>query len=284
MKRNSLSLQMRWLKMLIVSVVLFFVGACIGIALSFPTGILEQRLINSIEQQSQVAISQGSFSFGFVNLTAKDVVIDGQPDKNIPPLRIDKAKISPLWGSLLSDNRGFHVDSQLMSGTLVADVFENGQVTATAKGLIIEIPIRNGWNLNLTGQIEQADFDSLIPLREDSQSALNLILNNVSVREEGKDDAMLTLGHIELKTKGKGQAFRITELTAKDGDFNLEGRGNLRLGSSPRNSTVSLRVTIKPTASADSGLVELLKLAAKEKADGEFEVRVSGNLASPSIH
>ena len=284
MKRFSLSFRLRWLKIFFASLVLFIIGAGIGVAVSFPSGILEQRLLTLIEQQGQISISEGTFGFGFINLTARNVLVDGKPDKNIPPIRIERAKLSPLWGSLFSDNPGVHLDSRLMSGAVVADLFENGQVIANAQHLMLDFPIQNGWSLTLTGLLENADLDSAMPLTNASQSELNLTLNKVSLREEGKDKAMLTLGDIALKAKGKGQAFRITELTAKNGDFELEGRGNLRLGSSPRNSTVSLRVTIKPTESADSGLVELLKLATKEKANGEFEVRISGNLANPSIH
>ena len=283
MKKISLLFPIRWLKILITSLVLFFIGLGLGIAISFPSGILQQRLVHIIEQQGQISMTEGSFGFGFINLTAKGVVIAEQPDKNIPSFRIDTAKVSPLWGSLLSENPGIHIDGSLMSGNLVADILKNGQISASAHNLLLEFPVQNGWNLTLSGQLQQADLESLIPLTNASQSELDATLKNVSLREEGKEKAMLNLGNIDFKAKGRGQAFRITQLSAQGGDFEVTGRGNLRLGTTPRNSTASLRVTIKPTGSADPGMVELLKLAAKETPNGEFQLRISGNLANPTV-
>lgn len=283
MKKIGISFQLRWLKILSFSIILFLVGLGIGISASFPAGILEKRLIHLIEQEGQVSIAEGNLGFGFVHLDGHNLLIQPQ-DGNITPLRVDQATVSPLWGTLFSNNPGVHVDAQLFAGNLNADLFKDGHIKATAKNLMLEFPLQNGWSLNLTGQLVSADLESLIPLSKASESHLNLVLNQVSLREEGKEKNMLSLGTIDLEAKGKGQAFRITKLAATDGDFEISGRGNLRLGNSPSNSTISLRVSISPTETADPGLVELLKLAAKEKGNGQYELRVSGNLSHPSVH
>ncbi len=283
MNKLSLLFKFHWLKTLLLSLIIFTLGLSIGIVLSLPSEMLEQRLIRFVEQQGQISITEGSFALGVISLTANNILIAEQPENKIPAIRIDKATITPKWGSLLSSNPTVHLNSKLMSGSLIADVAKDGQVKATAKNLLLEVPLQNGWDMIVTGQVQQADLNSLFPLSKTSRTDLNVTLNNVSLREAGKDKAMINMGEIKLQAKGKGQAFRVSQLSVQNGDFDLSGQGNIRLGSTPQKSSISMRMTLKPNPSADPGLVELLKLAIKENSKGEFPLTISGNLANPKV-
>jgi len=282
MKKISVSAQFGWLKIVILGMILFIIGTLIGIAVSFPENLLAQRLIAMVEQQGRISIDKGQIHLGFINLNGKDLQISTH-QKSFPPILIDKVTIAPLWGSLLSGNPGAQINADLLSGRLQADLFKDGLVDAAARDLHLDIPLQNGWNLTFLGQLQSATFNSVVPLTNASESQLQLVLSQASIRESGKDKDMLNLGKIDLQAAGKGRAFRITTLTAEGGDFAVSGRGNLRLGNSPATSAISLRLELRPTAEADQGLVELLKLAAKENANGLYELRISGNLASPSF-
>lgn len=282
MKKSFISVQFSWIKLVVLGMILFIIGAIIGVVLSFPDNILEQRLIAMAEQQGHVTIEKGQIHLGFINLNGNDLQIKTQQN-SIPPIQIDKVTIAPLWKTLVSGNPGMHVNASLFSGQLQADLFKDGLVDASAQDLQLDIPLQNGWNLTFLGRLQSAAISSVIPLTNASQSQLQLVLSQSSIRESGKDKDMVNLGKVDIKATGKGQAFRITTLTAEGGDFAVSGRGNLRLGNSPATSAISLRLELRPAPEADQGLVELLKLAAKENDDGLYELRISGNLASPSF-
>ncbi len=282
MKKIAISVQFGWLRIVILGLILFVLGAVVGVAVSFPNNLLEQRLIALAEQQGQISIEKGRVQLGFINLNGTNLEIRTRQDA-MPPIEVEHVTISPLWGSLFSGNPGAHVEARLFSGQLQADLFRDGLVDASARDLRLDLPLQNAWNLNFLGQVQNASFNSVVPLTNASESQLQLVLGQASIRESGKNEDMLDLGRVDIKATGKGQSFRITTLTAENGDFTVSGRGNLRLGNSPATSAISLRLDIRPAAEADQGLVELLKLAAKENAEGNYELRISGNLASPSF-
>jgi len=283
MKKLGSPIKFHWLKLFSIGLILFIFGLLIGLAVSFPSGILEKRLAREIEKQGQVAIDDGSISLGLLKVKGTGVVVRSQ--KNLwPPVEISSFDLTPLWLSLFSGNPGLHLDSRLLDGQLRADLYRNGSLQASADGLKLDFPLQNGWNMKVSGVLLAAQVEGTVPLDQTSPSRIDLTLNNVNVAENGKTTAMLKLGTITLKANGRGQNFRIDTLSATGGDFAVSGRGNLRVGSSPAKSMLSLRLEIDPQPGVDPALVELLKLAAHERSGGGYELRVSGNMARPTVN
>jgi len=263
---------------------LFLLGLLLGLALSFPSAALKNKLLTAVEANGQVRIEAGQLSLSpLLTLTGSNARIVSLTVP-APPLRIDSFRVAPEWMSLLSATPGAKLQARLLGGQLQANLHRNGACDLNADNLALDLPLLQGSGMRLTGLLLQASGQSSqLPLQKSSESELQLVFSNVQLAGLPGLSQPLQLGTISLQTSGRGLAFKITTLTAEGGDFQLSGRGSLLLGRDLPSSRINLRAEIRPTPQADPGLVSLLELAARQGADGALELNLSGRLAKPSL-
>ena len=262
---------------------LFLAGLILGLVLAFPGEILENRLVREIESNTDLEIELAELAISpLLKLQGQDGTIH-TPSPLLPELRIDTFELSPLWLSLFSANPGLQWQSGLLGGELQALLHRDGRMNVTAENLQLDLPVQEGSDIRVTGRIRQAQVSSSAPLRRTTESDVQLVVDNLRLGGVAGLQKDLVLGTLRLEATGQGTSFKITSLQAAEGDFVVEGRGSLLLGTNPASSRVNLRAEIRPTPTADPSLVELLNAFARQRPDGAHEVRLSGSLANPSL-
>jgi type II secretion system protein N len=259
----------------VLGVLLFLVGALVGLALTFPSSVVERGLINLIEQQAQVRLDEGSLKIGFFRLYGEDMLLRSQAAEWFP-LEVDALEVTPRWLSLLSLNPALHFELQLWGGSLQGDLSRDGMLAASAKNLKLDLPLRQGGQLSLGGTLIQAIVDTQIPLQEGSASRVEMTLEEGYLRVLGQS---VSFGTLVLKATGRGEVFLVPTLVASGGDYAVSGGGNVLVKQQINDSRLNLRVEIRPQTQADPGLTELLGMVATERSDGSFQLRIRGPLS-----
>ncbi len=265
------------------AVLLFLLGLLLGLAFSFPTTALENRLLAAVEANGQIHIETDDLSFSpLLTLQGGPTLISSQAS-DAPPVPVDTFKLTPKWASLFTTNPGILLTAQLLGGHLQTDLYRDGTCDLRADNLTLDLPLQGAMKLRLSGRLQQATMQSQLPLQKSSESALQLTLADAKLTGLGGAQSDLTLGTIRFQAIGTGHSFKITTLTAEEGDFSLNGRGSFLVGRDLPSSRINLRADLRPTPQADPGLVSLLELAARKKPGGVLELRLSGYLSNPSL-
>ncbi len=260
------------------AILLFLIGLLIGLVITFPSSIIERRLVSLIEAEGQVRIEQGALRIGFFNIYGNDLVV--RPNSaDWLAVEIDSLKVSPAWLSLFVLNPTAKIDMHLWGGSVRAEVASDGAIAATATNLKFSLPLQKGSRLNVSGTLVRGEIETVVPLLDESTSRIDLTLENGQLGGLFKD---ITLGTIVLQATGRGEAFRVPTFVANGGDYALTGGGNLLLKQDMAESRLNLRVEIRPQKSADPAITELLGLVARERNDGTYQLRIGGSLAQPT--
>jgi type II secretion system protein N len=255
-------------------VLLFLVGLLVGLTLTFPSSVVERRLIALVEQQAQVSIEEGSLKVGFFRIYGADLLIRPRAAEWFP-LEIDKLEVTPSWLSLLSPNPALHLEAQMWAGSLQGDLHRDGTLAATAKNLTLDLPLRQAGQMSLAGTLILAEVETQLPLQKNSQSRFGLTLESgrLNVLEQE-----VPFGTLVLKATGQGEAFRVPTLVANGGDYAVSGGGNVLVKQQINDSRLNLRVEIRPQPQADPALTELLGLVSSKRSDGSYQLRIRGTL------
>ncbi len=260
------------------AVLLFLVGLLVGLVVTFPSSIIERRLVSLVEAEGQVRIEQGALRIGFFNIYGDNLVV--RPNNaDWLTVEVDSLKVSPAWLSLFVLNPTAKIDMRLWGGSLKAEVASDGAIAATATNLKFSLPLQQGSRLSFSGTLVRGEIETVVPLQEESASRIDLTLENGKLGGLLKD---IALGTVVLQATGRGEAFRVPTFVSNGGDYALTGGGNLLLRQDMAESRLNLRVEIRPQASADPAITELLGLVARERNDGTYQVRIGGSLAQPT--
>jgi type II secretion system protein N len=265
-------------KIAVATLVLFSFGLFVGFLFSFPALKIKQKIITAIETQGDVSIAQGDINIGFLSIYGSDLRI--QPKKTLwPAISINSLKLSPQWLSLLSTNPGAQLDMQLFDGTLTADISRDGTLNLVASQLNLAFLSQKDQAMTLSGQLETMTLSSVVPLKRTSDSLLTLTLKNVNVSKEGDLKLALNLGDIVIEGTGRGRSFKMISLKTDRGDLSVTGKGSLLLGRDLSTTRVNMKMEIRPEATVDPMLLDLLKLGTRQAANGSYELSLSGSLS-----
>lgn len=265
---------------------LLLLGGITGLFLALPTDALTNRLIQEVETRTntEIDISGGMQLALPLALRGAESVVQPRALTQFPPVRIDRFQVRPLWTSLLTLNPGLTADAQLMNGSMSAAYRADGSLNLQADNLLLDLPIEQGFNLQLKGRLLQGRLNTVVPLGRETASRLTLTLDRVRLLGLTGQENGLRLGTIRLELNGEGNSFRVAELRAVEGDFTVTGAGRVLLGNSPASSRLNLRLTIRPEASADPTLADLLRMTGRENSAGAYQLRLGGSLARPELN
>ena len=264
-------------------VILFAFGLLAGVLFSFPEMKLKQKIISSLETQSHVVIEQGDINIGFLNIEGSDLLI--RSDNPLwPAILINSIHIAPKWLTLFSKNPGVHLDMQLSGGTLAADMFRDGTLNAVASQLSLEPLLPKDQLIKVSGLLAETELATTVPLKKTTESLLQLTLKGVNIVGSRGMKLSLNLGDINLNGTGHGRSFKITALTADNGDLAINGQGNILLGRNLAATQVKMKISVRPQKNVDPMLVELLTLGSRQTASGSYELNLTGTLSELLYH
>lgn len=265
-------------KIALVVILLFIFGLLAGIFFSFPEMKIKQLFISSIERQGHIVIEQGDIDIGFFSIEGSDLLI--RPENPLwAPISINSLQLTPLWLSLLTKNPGVHLDMQLSGGTLLADVFRDGTLMATASQLNLAPLLPKDQAVKVSGQLAEMKLSGAIPLGKASESFVALTLKNIKATGNRALKMELNLGDIVIKGTGRGRSFKIISLKADGGDLSISGKGSLLLSRDLPSTRGNIKLEIRPEETADPMVVELLKLGTRQTTNGRYELSLSGSLS-----
>ena len=265
---------------------LFLLGLIVGIYLFFPADALKQRITQELNARTgtEVQIEQVTL-YPLLSLSADQIKIGITDLPN--PVEIEQLNIAPQWLTLLSSNPGMQLQSRLMSGTLTGEILKSGEIRATATGLHFDLPLQNPMAMNISGILDQATLDATTRLDPKTNPHIALQLSKVSITglEIFKEDSPgIALGEIILEVEGQGRALNIKTLSAKGGDFDINGEGTLLIGRTSAASRIKLELQVRPGPNAEPSIASLLELAGKPGTSGYYSLKLSGSLTKPVLN
>ena len=266
-------------------VLVFLVSLVVGFGSGFPDNVLRERMVQELTAQTGLTVSSDSLELMFPAKVKFDLTVDPN-QAQIAPLIFKPLQLQPVWSSIFSSARAAVLNGQFSGGDIVAQV-------GTDDHLQLEI---NGVRL---GPLQKMDnpyrLDGVLGGRLDGQqisqpSKIDAIFSaevgNLELfgLEQLSLPEQLVLGQLSLQGKLKGQRLTLEKIIL-DGTFaSLNGSGTLQLGANPRQTRLNLRLSMTPGQSFPESLKPLIELSGvKPKADGSYQFRIAGTLATPVL-
>jgi type II secretion system protein N len=270
---------------LLGSLVLLFVSFLLGFYLFFPGDMLKARLQEELAVRSPMAIEMEEVSLRFPPaLLARQISLTTQPNRS--PLLIAETVLAPSWSTLLSSNPGLAFRSSIGGGRVEGTIRRNGALEADLSQVSFAEPLATSSKLALAGTISKGQFSTVLPQTASTNSRLTVTLNQVrlsGLASLGIPSDALSLGTLVLQGSGNGNSYKIDQLESTGGDLEVSGGGAILLADTAERSRINLSLTLRPAATLDANLKELITLFVKPARDGALRLRVTGTLASPSL-
>ncbi len=272
----------------------FIVGATLvlavffwlGLYLFFPAQALKSRIEHELRANTPAELEIDDLKLRFpLGLLGTRMKVHAElPQKK--SLEIDRLSLTPLWRSLFSSDPGMNFEARLYGGALKGELRRQGGVNAKGNNISFAAGLAEGSSLAVAGVLSDGRFSGAYPLRNDTQTLLDLSITGAQltgVDAMGAAAPALSLGTITLQGTGKGPSLKISKLTASGGDLETSGTGTLLLTEPVVNSRINLSLSLTPGAGFDPALADLLGLVAKAGRDGSYRLRLTGTLASPRL-
>jgi type II secretion system protein N len=267
------------------SLVLLAVSFVLGFYLFFPGDLLKGRLEVELAARSPLDIEVEEVSLRFPPaLKARQIYLTTQPNRQ--PLLIAEAVLAPSWATLFSSNPGMVFRSTVSGGRVQGTIRRSGALEAEVSQVAFAEPLVANSSLALAGTISRGQLSAVVPPTANSDSRLAVTLDQVrltGLEGFGASSDALSLGTLVLQGSGKGNSYKIDQLESSGGDLEVSGGGTILLAETAERSRLNLSLTLRPAATLDANLKELLSLFAKPARDGSLRLRVTGTLANPSL-
>jgi type II secretion system protein N len=264
---------------------LFLLSLLTGIYLFFPAETLKQRISREAAMRAKIDLQIESLSLSpLLTFDADRLSVTAE---ELPwPLEIEALKIAPAWMTWFSGDPGIRLEARLMGGTVTSSLRKSGTVSAQAADLSFDLPIRDPLTFRIAGTLVAADLDTQTRLDRETPTRISLRLNQVRIIGldlSGAGGTDINLGEITLLVTGQGRDMQIDSLSAKGGDFDVEGDGAVMIGRTAAASRLRITLRVRPGSSLDPDIASLLELAGKPGPDGRYPLQVTGSLAKPSL-
>jgi type II secretion system protein N len=271
---------------LLGSLVLLFISFVLGFYLFFPGDLLRVRLQQELAANSPLDIEVEEVSLRFPpGLMARQIHLQtGQPNR--PPLFITDTVLAPSWTTMFSRNPGVAFRSSIGGGRVHGTIRRSGALEADFAQIAFAEPLAANSSLALAGTISKGQLSAIVPQTANSDSRLTATLEQVrltGLEGFGVSSGALSLGTLVLQGSGKGNNYKIDQLESTGGDLEVSGGGTILLAPTAERSRLNLSLTLRPAATLDANLKELLSLLVKPARDGSLRLRITGTLASPSL-
>lgn len=253
---------------------LFLLAFMLGLHLFFPTTALRQWLLAEVAARTSASMQIETLSLApLFSLRGEQATLafDGN---TAPAVVLDAFRLVPRWTTLLTGNPGLALEATLLGGHLEATWRRDGELALQVEGLkLSDISVSPDSRARLSGTIVTGKLRKDSPAKKPAETLLATEIDAVTLTVMGQP---LPLGKVSLQGSGKGNALRITSLTATGGGVAITGSGSLLLGTSAAASRLQLDLTVRPAASAPASLAAGLELAARRQADGSYRLQLSG--------
>lgn len=265
---------------------LFLCSLLVGFYASFPTGVLQQRLIAGIEQQLPVQVAVADLRLlPPMNLRSSRAELSFA---EMPGYRLDlqALRVGPWWASLFSTDPGLAGRAEVAGGTVSLQMRESGRLVGSLSGASLELPLPTTPPVQLAGRVTSARLESTVPLLQTGESRLTVEAEQIVLRGltlGATDEAGLPLGRLHLQATGQGRSFRIERFETAGGAFEVTATGTLLLAAELSGSRLNLNLVVRAGSAADADLASLLELAGPRQADGSYRLRLAGTLANPVL-
>jgi type II secretion system protein N len=278
-------ISMERVRFVIGSLVLLIASFLLGFYLFFPGDMLKARLEEELAAHAPLDIEVGEIALRFPPaLRARQIYFSAAPNR--PPLHIVEAVLSPSWTTLFGRDPALLFRGSLGGGRVQGTIRRSGNLEADIAQVAFSEPLAANSSLALAGTIDKGQLSALLPATANSDSRLTVTINQVrltGLEGFGVESGALSLGTIVLQGSGKGNNYKIDQLDSSGGDLQVSGGGSLLLADSAERSRLNLSLTLRPSATLDNNLKELLGLFAKPARDGSLRLRITGTLANPAL-
>lgn len=267
--------------------VLFFLGLLGGIYLAFPDAVFQQRLVKELEARLPVRIELAEAGLRpLLTLTADKAVIDSLYRPGIH-VTIDRFYFSPYLRSLFTSDPAGRGEIFTAGGKVAFRCKRSGPLALEATDLRLNIPLATVPAMRVGATLATGKMISALPLRKNTQSLVDITLDQVVVQGlEALTNTTtgLHLGTLSLRMTGQGTAFSIERLEASEGDLLVSGKGTLLLLlANPRASRINLSLSVRAGSKANPSLTSLLELAGTKQPDGSRKLSLTGTFVNPMI-
>jgi len=267
-------------------VLILAVSFLIGFYLSFPLAPFAGQLEQLVATRSQVRLQVIDPDLKFPPAVSARLHLSSADDR-FPDLDISSLRISPLWGSLVSATPGVSFAAKLLGGSATGSIRRDGTCSIDLSGLSAEglqLSPQLKMRLNATGA--GGSFAGQIDPNKPSQGDLKLDISSLQfsgMQALGASRDILQAGRLRAEASLRGSNLNISSLELAGGDLEVSGSGNLLLTGRPETSRLNINLTLKPTATLDPQLKDLLGLLGKPQPDGSLRLRLSGSLTAPQM-
>lgn len=284
-KGKPAPISMERVRFLIGSLVLLAAAFVLSFYFFFPGDMLKARMEEELAAHAPLDIEVEEITLRFPPaLLAREIYFTAQPNRQ--PLHIVEAVISPSWATLVGNDPALAFRSSIGGGRVEGTIRRSGALAANISQVAFAEPLLANSPLALAGTIDSGQLSAVLPPTTNSDSRLAVTLNQLrltGLEGFGVTSGAVSLGTMVLQGSGKGNNYKIDELESSGGDLEVSGGGTLLLAETAERSRLNLSLTLRPAATLDKNLKELLSLFAKPARDGSLRLRITGTLANPSL-
>jgi type II secretion system protein N len=272
-------------RLFLLCLFLFVASAFFSSWLFFPAEVLQRRLLQEVSLQTGLNMQGRNATMLFPVGLGLDLSIYPEMSELID-FDLTELQVTPVWGSLFSNQQKVNLTGILAGGGINADVGRGGQISLKLKDIALaalqqlDMPYRISGQL--TGQLAGENISKNMSGR--GNFSLSLRDTRVLGLEQIGLPANFSAGMLQLEGKLDQRRVSLEKVVLTGGPLELSGGGNILIGEIPEQTRLNLNVRLHPTSTTPDSLRELLNLTGvRPTADGSYLLRVGGTLAKPVI-
>jgi len=272
-------------RLFLLCLLLFCVSAMISFGWFFPADIVQRRLVQQIVQKSGLQVEGYNAELIFPLGLQLDLYVDPEL-ATLADIELKEFKITPSWGSLLSDNPGAYFTGLLSQGEVSALARRDGRLDLSFRGVDLSgLQSRvNDYLISgaLSGQFKAENMTANFL----GQGSFDVDLGQAQINglEKIGLPADLNLGTVQISGKFNQRRISFNSLLAIEGAMELSGGGTLFVGATPSLTRLNLNLRLHPTQKTPESLRSMIQLTGvRPTTDGSYLLRIGGTLAKPVV-
>ncbi len=264
---------------------LFVLSGFFSFWVFFPARVLQHRLLQEVSRQTDLNMQGRHATKLFPPGLGLDLTIY-PPVAGMTDIELTELQITPVWGSLFSENQKVHLEASLAGGALDAVAARDGQVNLEIRDLTLMTLQRPDLPFRVSGQLTGQFAGRNLSQNMDGQGSFSLFITDLRILGLARLGlpADLCAGMLQLEGKVLQRRISLEKIVLTGGVIELSGGGNILLGKTADQSRLNLNLRLYPTATTPDSLRDLFNLTGiRPTADGSYLFRVGGTVAKPSI-
>jgi type II secretion system protein N len=272
------------LRLFLICLVLFVVGAFFSFWVFFPAEVLEQRLVQELSRESGIKMrSDNAAMLVPLGLRLDLTLVSKYPE--LADLVIDDLRMTPAWTSLVTRNQALDLQGDLAGGRLNSRLARDGDVTLKLREIRLLELFGADMAYRLNGLLT-AEFrgEDLAAGADQGQGTFSVNIQQASVLglEQIGLAADLPLGAVQIAGRFSDMRVSLEQLSVVGGALEVSGGGTLLVGPTPERTRLNLNIRLQPTTQTPVGVRDLLSLTGvRPTPDGSYTLQIGGTLARP---